>query len=81
MSYQQSEECLAKCGDHQEEDNFEVITTVERDKHGFYFYDVGVFANGEFEVRETVYEGVGPSDSPEGLVLCRCCQHEFVESG
>ena len=48
MSYQQSEECLAKCEDHQEEDNFEVITTVERDKHGFYFYDVGVFANSEF---------------------------------
>ena len=85
MSYQRGPECLREC-EHGRHDSrtgqfvpFEVITTVTQDKHGFYCYDVGVLRGGDFIVIETVYEGVAPEDAPEGLELCRCCQHELVE--
>lgn len=85
MSYHRSAKCLRECehGCHDPQTGrfvpFEVITTVAQDKHGFYCYDVGVLHDGEFVLTETVYEGVGPSDEEEDLVLCRCCQHSLVE--
>ena len=85
MSYRRSAECLEGCehGRHDQQTGrfvpFEVITTVTQDKHGFYCYDVGVLQGGEFVLTETIYEGVGPDDATEGLVLCRCCQHSLEE--
>lgn len=85
MSYHRSAECLKEC-EHGRRDPetgrfvpFEVITTVAQDKHGFYCYDVGVLQVREFVLTETVYEGVGPSDEAEDVVLCRCCQHVLEE--
>ena len=85
MSYHRSDECLRECehGRHDPQTGrfvpFEVITTVTQDKRGFYCYDVGLFQGGEFVLTDTVYEGVGPSDVEEDLILCRCCQHSFED--